>query len=339
MPRKGRLHISGGHYHVIGRGMERRHIFKEDTDKQDFLNRLGVSLKKGQAECFAWALMSNHYHLLIRVGTTPLSKTMSPLLTGYAIKYNRRHNRSGYVFQSRFKSILCEEDEYLLPLVRYIHLNPWKAGLVHDLAALDVYPWTGHAGILGNAKKDWHKVDVVLGLFSTKLNKSRKQYHRYVANGMNKREKIDLSGGGLVRSYDGWESVGRMRAEHEARVGDERILGNPDFVESALREDSLNLERKTEYEQAGLDLQHLSKAICDHYSIEEYMLLARGRSNNISIARQLFAYLAIAELGVKPIELEVQLGVRQSTVSRMVQRGREFSEKQQIDLSKFIQKS
>jgi len=98
MPRTGRLHIPGGCYHVMGRGLERRNIFDHIEDKKDFLARIGIALKKSDASCFAWAMMSNHYHLLIRVGAHPLSKMMAPLLTGYAINYNLRHKRSGYVF-------------------------------------------------------------------------------------------------------------------------------------------------------------------------------------------------------------------------------------------------
>ena len=117
VPRLGRLHIPGGCYHVIGRGLERRNIFDQDVDKRDFLERIGISLGKSDALCFAWAVMSNHYHLLVKVGAKPLGKIMAPVLSGYAIKYNHRYSRSGYVFQNRFKSILCDEDEYLLKLV------------------------------------------------------------------------------------------------------------------------------------------------------------------------------------------------------------------------------
>ena len=119
----GRLHVPGGCYHVIGRGLERRYIFGEDTDKLDFLARLGKNLAHSQAQCLAWAIMSNHYHLLVRVSNRPLSRLMAPLLGGYAGSYNRRHRRSGYVFQNRYESILCDEESYLLELIRYIHLN------------------------------------------------------------------------------------------------------------------------------------------------------------------------------------------------------------------------
>ena len=137
---------------MIGRGLERRNIFVQDVHKRDSLERLGISLENSDAVCFAWAVMSNHYHLLVRVGEKPLGKIMAPVLTGYATKYNRRYHRSGYVFQNRFKSILCDEDAYLLKLVCYIHLNPWKAGILTDLVSLDKYAWTGHAGLLGQPR-------------------------------------------------------------------------------------------------------------------------------------------------------------------------------------------
>jgi hypothetical protein len=93
--------------------------------------------------------MPNHFHLLVRTGTRPLSQSMKRLLTGYVVNFNRRHKRYGHLFQNRYKSIICEEDPYLLELTRYIHLNPVRGGLVPRLRDLRRYPWTGHAAILG----------------------------------------------------------------------------------------------------------------------------------------------------------------------------------------------
>ncbi len=135
----------------MGRGLERRRIFNSDTDKQDFLNRLSDSLAETGTECLAWSLMTNHYHLLVWVGDTPLSELMRKLLSGYATDYNRRHRRVGYVFQNRYKSILCDTDSYFLQLVRYIHLNPVKARLIKTVNALEQYPWTGHTALNGGA--------------------------------------------------------------------------------------------------------------------------------------------------------------------------------------------
>ncbi len=150
MPRQGRLHIPEGYYHVMGRGLERRRIFSGDIDKIDFLKRLGEGLDHAQCQCLAWALMSNHYHLLIQVSSKPLSKLMSPLLSGYATQYNVRKKRSGYVFQNRYKSILCDADNYLLELIRYIHLNPLKAKIVDSLSVLDL-------GIVSLSVKEWRQ--------------------------------------------------------------------------------------------------------------------------------------------------------------------------------------
>jgi putative transposase len=134
----------------MARGIERRAIFKDNKDRTTFLDRLAIILEETQTQCYAWALIPNHFHLLLRTGPTPLSKVMRKLMTGYAVTFNKRHKRSGHLFQNRYKSVVCEEDPYLLELIRYIHLNPLRAGLVKDLKELDKYPWAGHSAILGN---------------------------------------------------------------------------------------------------------------------------------------------------------------------------------------------
>ena len=152
MPRQARLDASGVLQHVMARGIERRKIFWDDKDRASFLERLAVILEETQAQCYAWALIPNHFHLLLRTGPVPLSKVMRRLMTGYAVTFNRRHRRAGHLFQNRYKSVICEEDPYLLELIRYIHLNPLRAGIVTDLKELDRYPWCGHSAILGRRK-------------------------------------------------------------------------------------------------------------------------------------------------------------------------------------------
>jgi len=136
----------------MARGIERRKLFRDDKDRQSFLKRLAIILEETQTQCYAWALIPNHFHLLLRTGPTPLSKVMRRLMTGYAVTFNKRHKRSGHLFQNRYKSVICEEDSYLLELIRYIHLNPLRAKLVQDLKELDKYPWTGHSTLLGKRK-------------------------------------------------------------------------------------------------------------------------------------------------------------------------------------------
>ncbi len=129
MPRQSRIDARGALHHVIVRGIARRKIFYDDTDRKRFLDRLGAIVSSCDLACFAWALIPNHFHLLIKTGTVPLSSAMRRLLTGYAVSFNKRHRRWGHLFQNRYKSILCQEEAYLLELTRYIHLNPLRAGL------------------------------------------------------------------------------------------------------------------------------------------------------------------------------------------------------------------
>ena len=136
MPRQSRIDAPGALHHVMIRGIERRKIFRDDKDRESFLDRLGGILLESATPCYAWSLLGNHAHFLFRTGRIPISGVMRKLLTGYAVTFNRRYHRHGHVFQNRYKSILCEEDAYLQELVRYIHLNPLRAGLVKDLREL-----------------------------------------------------------------------------------------------------------------------------------------------------------------------------------------------------------
>jgi len=135
---------------VIVRGIERRRIFRSDADRALFLDRLADWAVESRAGLYAWALMPNHAHLLVRTGQLPLSRRMQAWLSVYGTAFNRRLRRSGYLYQHRFKSTLVEEDPHVHRLLAYIHLNPVRWRLAVTLDALDRYPWTGHAVLLGN---------------------------------------------------------------------------------------------------------------------------------------------------------------------------------------------
>lgn len=123
MPRQARKDSPGALHHIIARGIERRTIFNDDQDRDSFIDRLGTIIEQTGTECYAWALIPNRFHLLLRTGNAPIATVMRRLLTGHAVTFNRRHRRSGHLFQNRYKSILCQEDPYLLERVRYIHSN------------------------------------------------------------------------------------------------------------------------------------------------------------------------------------------------------------------------
>ncbi len=143
-----------------------------------FVNRLGKVLIETHTDCFAWAMIPNHVHLLMRTGLTPIATVMRRLLTGYAVGFNRRHRRHGHLFQNRYKSILCQQDPYLLELVRYIHLNPLRARLVPDYKGLKRFSYGGHCVLMGKFNNDWQNTEYILSLFGQKIS----EHGVYTAN-------------------------------------------------------------------------------------------------------------------------------------------------------------
>jgi putative transposase len=235
MPRRARIDAAGALQHIICRGIQRCRIYRDDSDRQDFLSRLGQILRETRTTCYAWALMPNHFHLLLRTGDVPISTVMKRLLTGYAVRFNWRHRRCGHLFQNRYKSILCQEDAYLLELVRYIHLNPLRAKLVVSMGELDRFEFCGQGIILGKQQKDWQDVDKLLGMFGKRVGEARRNYRAYVEQGIEVGRRADLIGGGLIRSCGGWKAVKALRRLRIHAKGDERILGESDFVLQGLR--------------------------------------------------------------------------------------------------------
>ena len=184
MPRLARLDAPGVLHHVIIRGIERRNIFKDDQDRNNFLERLATLLPETRISCYAWSFMSNHAHFLFRTNDVSLSTLMRRLLTGYVVTFNRRHKRYGPLFQSRYKSVLCQEDPYLKELVRYIHLNPLRAKIVSTVSELTFYEYSGHGALMGKRKRDWQEMRYVLSIFNKSIGSARKRYLAYVEAGL-----------------------------------------------------------------------------------------------------------------------------------------------------------
>lgn len=168
MARSARDDYPGAIHHVMARGVNGRPIFYSTSDRADFLDRIGTVLCETTTRALAWALMPNHLHFVIRTGNQPLSKLMQCVLTGYAMAFNHKYDRKGHLFQNRYKSINVGDVGYLRILVSYVHLNPLAAGLVSNLSELAVFPWSGHAAIVGRACPQWQDVDFLLHEFGDK---------------------------------------------------------------------------------------------------------------------------------------------------------------------------
>ena len=308
MPRGPRLDAPGALHHVMVRGIEGRSIFADDVDRQDWVDRLAtIGLETGLA-VLAWALLPNHFHLLVRTGERPLATIMRRLLTGYAGGFNRRHKRAGHLFQNRYKSILVEEEPYLLELVRYVHLNPLRAKIVSTLDRLDGYPWTGHSALLGCAPRPWQAVGEVLGCFGPRSRHARHRYREYVAEGVGQGRRVDLQGGGLRRSVGGWEIVGNLHRSREHGMADERVLGSGSFVEEVHRTvaaQSTPVPRAV----ALARLPSLLQRCAGLWGVTVEELCAGSRRRVVSQARAVAAGLAIRKLGLPMTEVARILGV------------------------------
>ena len=321
MPRKARIDAPGALHHIMARGIEKKNIFCDDFDRDTFADRLGVVISETQTACFAWALMPNHVHMLIRTGHTPISTVMQRLLTGYSVGFNRRHKRHGHVFHNRFKSILCQEEIYLLELLRYIHLNPLRAGLIPDYNALERYAYTGHGVLMGTCRNDWQDSGYILGLFGSKPAIARRRYEVFVKKGIAEGRNPELVGGGLVRSLGGWTRAGELREKGNRSKGDERILGDGDFVDNILSQCQEQMERKYLYKNKGYDFEWLTGKVAAAFNIAKEEITMSGRYSRRVEARSVLCYWASRELGLSTIILSKRLGISQPTVSQSIRRG------------------
>ncbi len=321
MPRKARIDAPGALHHIIVRGIEKRNIFKDNPDRQSFVKRLGKILKDTKTPCYAWALMPNHFHLLLKTGLTPIATIMRRLLTGHAVYFNRRHRRWGYLFQNRYKSILCQEENYLLELVRYIHLNPLRAKQVSDLKKLEHYPYCGHSVLLGHYSNDWQSVDETLELFGEVVSEARRSYYKFVKKGINMGRRPELVGGGLIRSLGGWQAFKAFDRTDVHLKSDERILGDSDFVEEVLIKAQEQRERQYQLEAAGFNIDQVAERVAALLGVKCEQVWKKGKHPQTVKARSLLCYWSVRELGISTIKLAKRIGISQPAISQSVKRG------------------
>ena len=312
MPRAARIDYPGLVQHVIIRGIERGKIFLDDQDRELFLERFSHLLAQTGTDCLAWSLLDNHAHFLLRPGKTcSLARFMRRLLTGHATSFNLRHRRSGHLFQNRYKSIVCEEEPYLLELVRYIHLNPLRAGLVPDMDALSQYRWCGHSVLLGKRSLRGQADEEILSRFPSRLPEARQLYRQFVADGVAQGRRHELVGGGLGRSS---QRV-KVGEEDDESMFDQRVLGCEDFVRQLLQ------SSEQQPAVAKLSLAELLQRVARLYELPSEHLQQRKRSRPVSKARSLFCYFAVRELGISGELVGGMLNISRAAVSFAAGRG------------------
>ena len=298
MPRQARLDAPGTLHHVILRGIEKRYIVDTLDDRRDFVSRMGELAVGTQTIIYAWVLMTNHAHMLLRSGPQGLSSYMRRLLTGYAVTYNRRHSRRGHLFQNRYKSIVCEEDAYFMELVRYIHLNPIRSGMVKNMSELARFPWCGHRAIIGKMEYEWQDCDYVLRWFGKRENEAKKAYRRYVQEGISMGKRPELVGGGLIRSQGGWSQVLSMRGHGDRELSDERILGSGDFVERIISEADKKIKYQFPEKERKNRVQKYILDMCRRNGINIKEVRAGSRRRGVTEIRSHVARALVGNYGI-----------------------------------------
>ena len=320
MPRGPRLDAPGTLHHVIVRGIEKGLIVRDDEDRADFLSRMGRLSRSCPTSIHAWAIMSNHIHILLKSGPDGLSRFMRKLLTGYAIRYNRRHERCGHLFQNRYKSIVCQESAYFLRLVSYIHLNPFRAGLVSSLEELDRYAWSGHAVLMGHQQNEWQERDFVLSQFGGTEKIAVERYREFLALESGKGRQPDLVGGGLIRSLGGWFEVKSHYRKEEKQPFDERILGDGDFVDSMLAQSRTELETDLKIRRRKEEAERMIRDACQSHDVAWDHLVSGSRRPKVSVLRKDLCLLLVNEYGYSLAETARQLGISTSGVHAILNR-------------------
>ena len=317
MPRQARLDTPGALHHVMGRGIDGMDIFSEKEDSEDFLARLKYLCESKAMSIYAWSLMSNHFHLLVRTGTESLSNNMRRLLTGYVVNYNRRHKRYGHLFQNRYKSILCEDDPYLLELTRYIHLNPLRAGIIKSIRELNKYPRSGHSVLMGNIKHEWQDRDTILAYFGKRPKSAIEKYEEFIEGGIREGHRPELVGGGLIRSLGSWSEVKSLRRSGGKIYSDERILGSSEFVKDAITDVEEKARETLRLNIKITDLSSLASKICRDEEVEREALLSGSRKREIAKCRKIYCQVAIKSMGYSGAEVARYLGITTSAVNRL----------------------
>jgi hypothetical protein len=267
---------------------------------------------------YAFALMSNHVHVLLKSGNEGLPTFMRRLLSGYAQYFNRRHNRVGHLFQNRYKSIICEEEAYFDKLVAYIHLNPLRAGLVGTLQELALYPWSGHAVLMNEVVYEWMDREYVLRLFGSREGAARNAYLSFVEQEMGIDREQELSGGGLVRSQGGWSKVLSMRNNGERALGDERILGCDEFVRELLKEAEGRKDIQLPETERLERYQDAIEQTCQAAGVTFEFLHSGSRRGLAPMLRKELTRKGVYEFGLSLAETARCLGVTTSAVSYML---------------------
>ncbi len=287
MTRKPRLHFPGAVYHVILRGNAGTQVFFTKQDRFRLYLFLQECVERFHCRIHGFCCMKNHIHLIVQVEDVPLSLAMQNVSLRYTKWINFSQNRTGHVFQGRYKALLVDADSYLLELVRYVHLNPVRAGIVKSP---ELYPWSGHHCYLGDEALPWLTTNFVLSQFGSN-DLARNAYREFVNAGVEEKRRGDFYSG----TCEG------------------RILGDDQFIDTAFKSAQ---ERHT----IQWKLTEIVAAVCSSCGIDEEQLKHSGKTRPFTKARALAAALVHESPHLLLSDLALFLNRDVSALSKAAQR-------------------
>jgi len=311
MARHARLLYPGGTFHIISRCLNREHLISDETDRQRYLAFIETALKRSDATVLAWALMSNHVHLVVRAGDDPLERLLKPLNTGYAGWKNRRAGRLGPVFAGRYKSVLVDDEAYLLELVRYVHNNPVRAGVVSSASESD---WTSHRAYLGFAPAPaWLSLGEVFARFSGGAASARAEFDGFVNEGRAEKRRPELAG----------DAVESARRGATAVVGDAwrlscPVVGDEEFAAKVfddLRRLDTTVESPAAPRSRRPELEELLAHACATLGLERWEFDQQPKRPRPRTARMVVTWLWIRRYDGKQADVARLLKAPSSRVS------------------------
>lgn len=313
MERGTRLDSPGSLHHVMGRGAEGAQVFDSSEACCYFLDRLGRSAVQTGLSIHAWTIMPNHFHLLVEVGEQPLQKAMHRLLVGFSNYYNHRFEHRGHVFMTRYKSILVQRESYYLELVRYIHLNPIRAGLIGSLAELQDYPWSSHSAVVRGKKADWYDPGMLLSAFSRSTRRARKEYYEFLDMGLDQVEVQEYENGSFLIGRKGVVDEPGSRVDQRRYDFSGSILGSRDFA-CSIASQIEGRHKSVRKRKITHDLVELVIETCvSLFDLKRATLLGKSRKGTISRARLVVARI-LEDVGLPRTDIARALHVTPGAV-------------------------
>jgi putative transposase len=289
MPRRPRLHVPGALYHIVLRGNYRQDIFFTPEDHHAWEKLVGLGVERYGHRVHAYCWMTNHVHLAIQASARPLGTFVNKIASGYARWMHRRLGRTGHFFERRYRAVLVDSDSYALELVRYIHLNPVRAGISADAAD---YAWSSHRAYLGAAAPAWLTQTWILSLFAATESHARRRFAAFMA------------------SPPDDAVIDRLRA---GRPDDQRLLGDDLFLAAVTEKSELTLPSRVTLDEIIVTVSAVTGVRAEAFA-------SSSRQRDLVSVRAIVAAVAAQSRAVTQATVARRFGRAEASISRRVQR-------------------